>query len=465
MPASSAASEPRPPPAPAVSVHTLERLPGDERELAALTGLVAAHLPDGAPRRILVKPNWVRHASSPHFPLEALVTATPLIEAVVRACLARYPGVERITVGDVPLQDCDWEALWEQAGLGALQDRLAAASGGRVALCDLRRERFRLEGGFLRRVEGAACGDPQGYREVRLGRNSLLDPIAGEGARFAVSDYDARLIAESHRPGEHRYLIAGSALDADLVVNLPKMKTHQKAGLTGALKNLVGITGQKGSLVHYRAGTPRRGGDEFAPDAARLVRLQVFVRARLQKRSPALFAAARGVWRVLRRAAGIRTEGTPDNLDAPFYMAGGAWYGNDTIWRMIYDLNRIVRYADRDGVLRDRPQRAYLAILDGVVAGEGNGPLQPLPVAAGLVAFSADPFALDAVTARLMGFDRARIPQLAHAAEFGDPEWGAWDPGRLAVALDSRLVTGVDAVPVRRRFRPAPGWKGHLELP
>jgi uncharacterized protein (DUF362 family) len=443
-------------------VHVLRTGP----DVGRLAGWVAPRLPDIAPRSILVKPNWVRHETSPVFPIAALVTSAELIEAVVRACLARYPRSERITVGDVPLQDCDWDALRRQARLGALEVRLASAAGGAaIAFRDLRRERFRLDGGFLRGVGNPQGGDPLGYREVRVGQESLLDPITGPGPRLAVSDYDSRLIAESHRPGEHRYLVAGSALDADLIVNLPKMKTHQKAGMTGALKNLVGITGQKGSLVHYRVGTPRRGGDEFAPDASRLIRLQSFMRGRLQKRSPVLFAVARGVWKVLRRVAGIRTEGTAENLDAPFYMAGGAWYGNDTIWRMIYDLNRIVRYADRDGVIRDRPQRAYAAILDGMVAGEGNGPLQPLPVETGIVAMGDDPFALDTVASRLMGFDRLRIPQLAHAAEFGDPLWGTFDTNRMTVDWDGRTVTGLDAVPVLHRFRPPPGWKGHIELP
>ena len=68
-------------------------------------------------------------------------------------------------------------------------------------------------------------------------------------------------------------------LAADLIVNLPKMKTHQKAGVTGALKNLVGCNGEKAFLVHYLKGRPCDGGDEFPPDVPWAVRLQVLGRA------------------------------------------------------------------------------------------------------------------------------------------------------------------------------------------
>ncbi len=445
---------------------TLYSFPPDAPpDVARLAALVREHLPALAPRRILVKPNWVRHAEADAFPIAALVTSTALVEAVVVACRARYPDAELITVGDVPLQDCDWERLGRQAGLAALAARLEALPGGpRVLVRDLRRERYALVEGFLRSTPNPA-GDPCGYRDVVLGRESFLDPLTAGRNAFRVSDYDARVTEAGHRPGAHRYLVAGSVLAADLVINLPKLKTHQKAGLTGALKNLVGMNGEKGLLVHYRQGTPRQGGDEFAPDTPWAVRWQVRVRERLQKRSRVLFALLRQGWRVLRRVQRIETQGTRANLDRNFYMAGGAWYGNDTLWRMIYDLNRIVRYAAADGTLCATPQRACLSIVDGLVAGEGNGPLQPLPVPLGLIGASVDPFALDHVLARLMGFDYRRLPQLAHAADFARACGGGFDAEALSVAWDGRSYAGVSTLPVARRFLPAPGWRGRIELP
>jgi len=43
----------------------------------------------------------------------------------------------------------------------------------------------------------------------------------------------------------------------------------------------------------------------------------------------------------------------------------GNWYGNDTIWRTILDLNKVLAYTDKNGVLRDRPQRAQSAAPGG----------------------------------------------------------------------------------------------------
>src|SRR4029079_11251659 len=100
--------------------------------------------------------------------------------------------------------------------------------------------------------------------------------------RFRVSDYDPTETVSRHGRGFHRYLIARSVLDADLFINLPKMKTHQKSGITAALKNLVGINGAKAYLVHHQKGSPARGGDEFPERASLMIRLQSSLRELLQ---------------------------------------------------------------------------------------------------------------------------------------------------------------------------------------
>src|SRR5437773_67838 len=64
-------------------------------------------------------------------------------------------------------------------------------------------------------------------------------------------------------------------------------------------------------------------------------------------------------------------------------------------------------------------------IVDGIVGMQGNGPIQGIPMQAGMLVFGADPVATDVTAARLMGFDPARVPSIAEAARFlgqGDPE-------------------------------------------
>lgn len=421
-------------------------------------------LPEGDYRRIMVKPNLVCHELSSLFPVEALVTHPSVIRAAVVACLERYPNVESIVIGDVPLQGCDWSRLMEQSGLAQVLSPLLESSNPRIRLYDLRREAFRETGGFLDRDLRHRSGDPAGYREVTLDQSSFLDPISDDIGSFRVSDYSPEKTKSNHRSGYHRYLIAGSALEADLLVNLPKMKTHQKAGITGALKNLVGINGDKARLVHYREGWPGRS-DEFPPDISKWILLQARVRDALQGRSEIGFQAARRIWQLIKRFRGIETLGTPSALDrGSVYVAAGSWYGNDSLWRMIYDLNKIIRFAPAEGgKLNDKPQRESVSILDGIVAGEGNGPLQPLRVEAGCLITGRDPFAVDAVMARLMGFDWRRIPLLAQSIAFGDDEWAKYSLDEIIVgdADQEKVISSIEPLAI---FRPAPGWIDHIEL-
>jgi uncharacterized protein (DUF362 family) len=57
-------------------------------------------------------------------------------------------------------------------------------------------------------------------------------------------------------------------------------------------------------------------------------------------------------------------------------------------------------------------------IADGVVAMEGNGPLQGAPGRLGKVVLADDPVAADATCARLMGLEPLRIPYLEESAKF-----------------------------------------------
>jgi uncharacterized protein (DUF362 family) len=431
-----------------------------------LIPILLGSLPAGSIRRVVIKPNWVIHESDPDFPIRALVTSERLVDAAVSACLRRYPTLESILVADVPIQGCDWTLLARQAGIERLQAKYRTSSRPRVDFRDLRMQRVRVADGFLSAEPGVGdFGDLAGYGDVILDERSFLEPVCGDETSFRVADYSPEEMRSSHRKGFHRYRIARSLLDCDLFINLPKMKTHQKAGITGALKNLVGINGNKATLVHFKAGRPGAGGDEFPPDVAWPVILQSRARQWALGRSVILFRTMQKSWRAFRRLYGIEVRPTRENLDKRFLISGGSWHGNDTIWRMIYDLNRIVLYATPSGgPLEGSPQRRYLAILDGMVGGEGNGPLQPLPVDTGVLGIAEDPFLMDMAASRLMGLDYRKIPQLSHHREFAPGHWGDFDPETVAVSMDGREYRGIAALPILRSFVPPAGWRGHIEL-
>ena len=240
------------------------------------------------PRRIVIKPNWVLHETDPAFPIRALVTDARVIEATVEACLRFFPDAESILVGDCPLQWCDWPLLCRQSGLEPIIERLTKVSGGRVDFLDLRKEVFRRDANNFLVPSDDNHGDPGGYREIELGARSHLEEISHQSKKFAVNDYSSSVTSSNHRSGSHRYFVSQSVLDADLFINLPKWKSHQKSGITCALKNLVGINSDKACLPHFRKGAPKWGGDEYRDENRWLYFIQTSLRETFQKKSGSL---------------------------------------------------------------------------------------------------------------------------------------------------------------------------------
>ncbi len=85
-----------------------------------------------------------------------------------------------------------------------------------------------------------------------------------------------------------------------------------------------------------------------------------------------------------------------------------------------------------DQVLRDLSTvlRPAFAVCDGTIGLEGNGPKSGRPKVCNLVLASADPVALDTVSARIMGLDHFRIRHLELCAAAG---LGSHDFGRIRV--------------------------------
>jgi uncharacterized protein (DUF362 family) len=117
---------------------------------------------------------------------------------------------------------------------------------------------------------------------------------------------------------------------ADLIVSMPKMKTHHWAGVTLSMKNLFGVM-------------------------------------------PGVF------------------YGWPKNV-----------LHREGIAESIVDINAAVR--------------PHLAIVDGIIGMEGDGPILGTPCHAGLIAIGTNLPAVDATVARLMAINPAKVPHLALAA-------------------------------------------------
>jgi len=77
---------------------------------------------------------------------------------------------------------------------------------------------------------------------------------------------------------------------------------------------------------------------------------------------------------------------------------------------------------------------AVFTVMDGTVAGNGAGPRTMIPVVKDVILASADPVAIDAVAAKLMGFDPLTIPYLRICQDRG---LGTADPRQIEVVGDS----------------------------
>jgi uncharacterized protein (DUF362 family) len=112
--------------------------------------------------------------------------------------------------------------------------------------------------------------------------------------------------------------------------------------------------------------------------------------------------------------------------------------------------------------------RRALHVIDGIVAGEGEGPLAPRDRPLGAIVAATDPLALDLACVRIMGFDERRIPKVREALAATElPIGGLRSADELQVVLaDAEGRTrevALAALAPERSFLPHSGWRGHLE--
>ena len=227
-----------------------------------------AHFREQTPlagKRVVLKPNLVEH-----HPGKVINTDPRLVEAVIQLCKAE--GAASITVAEGPGHWRNVQFLVEQSGLGEVLRRQD------VPFVDLNHD--------------------EPMKMLNLGRLTGLDYL----------------------------YLARTVVDCDVLISLPKMKTHHWAGATLSLKNLFGTL--------------------------------------------------------------------------PGICYG--WPKNELHWRGIP--NSII-----DIALTNTP---HLAIVDGIVGMEGDGPLNGTAKAMGVLVMGADLPAVDATCCRLMGLDPRRVPYL-----------------------------------------------------
>lgn len=343
---------------------------------------------------VVIKPNMVKHCGTiPEY--ECTLTHPSVVRAAIDYCVIAQAG--NIIVGDAPIQGADMNKIVHDL----YYDKLICfyhKKGIHIKLIDFRNLIVTSVHGIIKPI---VTEGNQGYTIVKLGKESKHYNQECS-ARYGISGYTEEKINQNHTGETHNYAISNYILQANVIINLPKPKTHRFAGITGAQKNFVGACADKEFLPHFKAGSPCAGGDETNQNNV----LSKFIGNTYRKYMCACKTKRYGIakcWYLFYRLCKM--------MKAPDLYTDGAWFGNDTIWRTIIDINEIILYAKQDGQLDFRKrQREILTIGDMIIGGEREGPLQPSPKPLGIILTAKNSVMFDEVFCKLTGFRETRIP-------------------------------------------------------
>ncbi len=351
---------------------------------------------------VLIKPNMVLHTNFLEGEgTDCLYTHPSVVATIIDYVAIALDGSGSITVADAPLQECKFDVLVKESGYADLIE-FYRNKGLNIRLVDLRNMCTEIRDGVHFPQKGSV--EKRKGIKVDLSNESAFFGIGEDRMRrLRVTNFDPRILQKHHSENKHEYLIADEVLEADVIINVPKPKTHRKAGITASLKNLVGITASKEYLPHHTNGSVLEGGDAYLNHNDVLN----YANELLDQKNIAVadkdYDKARELvyehYRLL------------DTVKDERYWEG-SWYGNDTIWRTISDLNKILYYADKSGHLKDSHQRRVLIFGDMIVSGQKEGPLFPTSKYAGVIAIGENPVVFDRTICSIMGFDYSKVPSL-----------------------------------------------------
>lgn len=359
--------------------------------------------------RVLLKPNMVMHVNKSDSGTECLYTHPSVVAAVLDYVYIALKGEGHIIVGDAPVQECDFNRLVHESGydkvINYFKEKNPAID---ITLMDFRDLKSNVRKDGLRE-----------YLEKECSEGIIVD--LGENSEFAadtdytmenirITNYDPNILKKHHNSKKHEYCINKNVLNADVIINLPKPKTHRKAGVTISLKNMVGINARKEYLPHHTNGSVIEGGDQYLYKSIfKRMKNYVVDRRNIFSQTKKNIIAAK-IWKLLE-----------DAITAIIHIVrkdryyDGNWYGNHTICKTVMDINKILFYCDKKGNMQSTRQRKYLIVADMIVCGEKEGPVAPTDKYVGCIAMGSNPESFDRVIATIMGAKIDKIPTLMYA--------------------------------------------------
>lgn len=378
--------------------------------------------------KVLIKPNLVNHKNAiAENGTDCLITNFSVIRPIIDYTIIALNGTGKIIVGDAPVQDCNFS---EVIKLYNLIDSIKEYNnkGINIDLKDFRKN----ENPDIETIL------------VNLGNDSSLSETDEYSKKYGITNYDLREMHKHHHKGNHEYLIAKDILDADVVINVPKPKSHRKAGMTACMKNFIGINSKKEYLPHHRNGSVASNGDEY-PEKSVIKKLWSITKNYTYTKNKLIMF----IFKVL----GYSQAAIKKNR-----YREGSWYGNDTIWRTILDINKIVLYANKKGEMKNEKQRIVFNVADMIVCGEKEGPLLPSPKEVGYLVAGFNQLQMDSAIAKIMGFDKDKIKYIKNGYEL--------KKYKISFNKECKIIKNgkiIDENQINNHFNASDGWKDYLQ--
>lgn len=410
---------------------------------------------------VLIKPNWVENKNSNkevNDYLACLVTNPSVVRAVLDYVFIALKGAGRVMLADAPMQQCDIQDMFRIVGFDKLfrfyQDKLHK----QLDIYDLRKYSITAISRGVYTAPKMTENSP-GSTIVHVDSYSLHAENDKLNPQYKVSEYKKQDTAHYHHNTLHAYEVSRAPIIADVIINIPKPKTHRLAGMTAAIKNMVGITYEKACLPHRKEGDKESGGDTYMKKSLWKNWMQYFDEKKTIASTSGKYTSAWGYDKIMKACYMLGWLTTGDKYRI------GSWYGNDTIWRTSIDLNYILLHADKEGIIRDSVQRKVLIIADMIVSGQGAGPVGPHPKPLGLIMMADNSLLFDRTMCEIMGFDKSKINMFCNPLAYVRMGYES------EAELENELINYNGTMSHLKDFQPKaewkfdahPCWKGYIE--
>jgi len=409
--------------------------------------------------KVVIKPNWVRHSHlGREGEWECVITHPTVLTAVFLKVLEKLDSQGEIVICDAPETDTDFKQLIAHYPVEMWYER-ANKKNVSLKIIDLRDDEWKKKNGII--IDRKKLpGDPKGSVEVNLkGEQSEFFNHEKSDRGYYGADFNIEETNKAHDGYNNLYRVSKTVIEADVFVNVPKLKTHKKAGITCCLKNLVGINTYKNFLPHHSEGSPKAKGDQFPKEN---------INSKVE--GPVLAFLKQNVLQNTAMAkvfVPLKKIGRAFLGDTEEVIRSGNWYGNDTLWRMVLDLNKVMFYAKPDSSFKEDDfvkAKKYIGVVDGIIGGEGNGPLYPDPINAGFLIVGTNPVAIDSACATIIGFDPLKIPSIKNSFNIQIFKILDFDFEIIKIHFEGKEYL-LREYPINKKvkFRPHFGWINHIE--